>query len=74
MATLDELRALPVAERIQLVEDLWESIADEPVATELSPAHAAELDRRLDALETNGLQNAVEWGELKAQARKELGG
>ncbi len=64
---LKTLRQLSVAERIQLVEDLWDSIAEEapddafPVSAEL----AAELDRRLaeaDADPTAG----VEWSEVRS--------
>lgn len=40
---------LSVAERIQLVEDIWDTIAELPEAVELTPAQKAELDRRLDA-------------------------
>jgi len=47
--SLKALRRLSVAERIQLVEDLWDSIAeDDPdAAFPVTPALAAELDRRL---------------------------
>ena len=47
--TLDELRKLPVEQRIQLVEDLWDTIADDTVGESLAvtPELAAELDRRL---------------------------
>lgn len=46
---IQDLKRLPVSERIQLVEDLWDTI-DSP-AIGLTPEHLAELDRRLDALE-----------------------
>jgi putative addiction module component (TIGR02574 family) len=44
-----DFRSLSVAERLQLVEDLWESIAEEAPdeALPLTPELAAELDRRL---------------------------
>lgn len=51
--SLEELKQLPVSERIQLVEDLWDSIAVEKSPLGLSPQQIAELDRRLDALEEN---------------------
>ena len=50
-ATIEDLKRLPVSVRIQLVEDLWDSIAEDPQALGLTPEHIAELDRRLDALE-----------------------
>jgi putative addiction module component (TIGR02574 family) len=36
-------------ERVQLAEELWESVADEPGALPLTEAQAQELDRRLAA-------------------------
>jgi len=44
-----QLRQLSVVERLQLVEDLWDSIAaDAPdAAFPMTPELAAELDRRL---------------------------
>ncbi|HKP02150.1 MAG TPA: addiction module protein [Chthoniobacterales bacterium] len=49
-ASIEELRQLPIPERIQLVKELWDSIADESPAIDLSAEQIAELDRRLDAL------------------------
>ena len=49
--SLQDLRRLPIQQRIQLVEDLWDSIAEEAAAIHLSKEQIAELDRRLDALE-----------------------
>lgn len=48
------LRNLPLDERIRLVEDLWDSIASDQKALPLTPAQAAELDRRIDAYEADG--------------------
>lgn len=46
-----EFRALSPAERILLVEEIWDRIAAESDAVPVPPAHRAELDRRLAALE-----------------------
>lgn len=59
MTEMEKLRALPVAEKLQLVEDLWDSIAEDPEVVRLSASHIAELDKRLDRLEespTEGLR------------------
>jgi putative addiction module component (TIGR02574 family) len=40
---------LTVAERIQLAEDLWDSVAGSDEVLELTTAQRAELDRRLSA-------------------------
>jgi putative addiction module component (TIGR02574 family) len=49
--SMKELRHLPIPERIELVKELWDSIAEESPAIDLSKEQVAELDRRLDALE-----------------------
>jgi putative addiction module component (TIGR02574 family) len=49
-----DLRQLPIAERIRLVEDLWDSIAADQAALPLTPAQRDELDRRLDAYAADG--------------------
>ncbi len=46
-----KLRELPVEERIKLVEDLWDSIAEDRKALPITPEQRAELDRRLAAYE-----------------------
>jgi putative addiction module component (TIGR02574 family) len=42
-----KLRELPIEERIQLVEDLWDSIAEDRKAFPVTLEQRAELDRRL---------------------------
>lgn len=42
---------LSIAERIQLAEDLWDSISAEGADVPLTEAQKAELDRRLEELE-----------------------
>jgi putative addiction module component (TIGR02574 family) len=44
-----DVLSLSVAERIQLVEDIWDTIAAVPEELGLSDEQKAELDRRLDA-------------------------
>ncbi len=48
ISVADVLR-LPVAERIRLVEEIWDSIAEVPDAVPLTDAQRRELDRRLAA-------------------------
>jgi len=66
MAEIDDLRELPVAERIQLVEDLWDSIAADSAEVHLSATQVEELDRRLDRLDQSASEG-VEWSTLKAR-------
>jgi putative addiction module component (TIGR02574 family) len=43
-----EILNLSIPERIQLAEDIWDSIAEVPEAIPLSADEKAELDRRLE--------------------------
>jgi len=47
-ARLEDLKHLPLAERVQLVEDLWDSIAADLESTPLSEELKTEMDRRLE--------------------------
>lgn len=44
---LDEIKQLDIAERIQLVEDLWDSVATRSSDFPITEAQKTELDRRL---------------------------
>ncbi|MEP6882775.1 MAG: addiction module protein [Dokdonella sp.] len=48
------LSELPIEQRIQLVEDLWDSIAADQKVLPLTDWQRTELDRRLDAYEADG--------------------
>ena len=47
--TLIDIQSLSVPERIQVVEDIWDSIACEPNRIPLTEAQKEELDTRLEA-------------------------
>ncbi len=61
---------LPLQDRIQLVEDIWDSIAAMPEALEVPDWHRKELDRRLDAHRASP-EAGSSWPEVK---RRVLGG
>lgn len=72
MATMMEsfgLDRLSTAERIILVEELWDSIATSPEAFSLTPAHEEDLQRRLDAHRDNPKAGAP-WAEVKARLQE----
>ena len=48
---LAEARKLSVAERIELAEAIWDTVAEDAGAIPLPEEHRAELDRRLAELE-----------------------
>ena len=53
------LRKIPVSEKIQLVEALWDSIADEQAVLKLTDEQRAELDRRLDVYEADKIKGRM---------------
>src|SRR5438105_12442447 len=67
--TLDELLQLPMPERIRIVEAIWDSIADNPEALELSDEQKAEVDprskisKRIPTPALLGLKSAIAFGE-----------
>jgi putative addiction module component (TIGR02574 family) len=64
--SLEQILQLSVAERIQLVEAIWDSIAATPEALPLSPAQQEELDNRIAAYEQE--PNAgISWDQLKTK-------
>lgn len=68
-ATLN-FRELPISERIQLVEDIWDSIADEtPNQLDLSTADRAELHRRLEAHQADP-SSGIPWSDVRASLFK----
>ena len=56
---------LSVEERLTLVEDLWDSIAEDSTAVPVTDAQRAELDRRLAEHEARP-DDVVPWEEVKA--------
>ena len=69
--SLSELLHLSVAERIQRVEDLWDSVAAHPEQVETAPEQLAELERRLAELDANP-EGGESWDEVKARILESL--
>lgn len=67
--SVSDLLHLSVAERIQLVEDLWDSIASQPEALELTSAQREEIDRRLAEHDANP-ESAVPWEEVRTRLQR----
>jgi putative addiction module component (TIGR02574 family) len=58
------IRKLSVAERLILVEEIWDSIASEQERLELTEAQKQELDRRLDSYRASP-EDGSSWEEVK---------
>lgn len=64
MITTSDIEQLSVAERIQLVEDIWDTIAANPDALEISDELGAELDRRVENYYQNP-ESGSSWQDVK---------
>jgi putative addiction module component (TIGR02574 family) len=68
--SIAEVLALPVADRLKLVEAIWDSIAEVPEALNLTPAQEAELDRRLESYRQDPTAGSP-WPEVRARILKQ---
>ena len=70
---ISHFKDLPISERIDLVEDIWDSIAEEtPVSLQLSAADRAELQRRIAAHQADP-SSSIPWEEVRASLFKSQG-
>jgi putative addiction module component (TIGR02574 family) len=65
---INEISKLSLSERIQLVEDIWDSIAAEPESIVVTESQKEELDRRLEKY-SNNPQLGSSWDEVKKRVR-----
>jgi len=68
----EEIEKLSVAERVQLAEEIWDSIAATPEQLPLTEAQRQELDRRLALLEREPAR-ATPWEEVRMAGRRRGG-
>jgi putative addiction module component (TIGR02574 family) len=66
---LDEILKLSISERIQLAEDIWDSIAAEHEAISLTESQKEELDQRLENYNNNPSEGSS-WDEVKQRIRE----
>ncbi len=67
-ATLREVIALSVEDRIRIVQAIWDSIAAEQVYPILTEPQQRELDRRIADSETHP-DELLTWEEIKASIK-----
>ena len=65
---LTGLDQLSTAERIRVLQDLWDEIATDPASVPLTDAQRAELDARV-ADHRASPEASVDWAEVKARLR-----
>jgi putative addiction module component (TIGR02574 family) len=67
---LTDILQMSVAERIQLAEDIWDSIAAIPEALPLTDAERQELNRRLELYARN-TDEGIPWDELQEKTSRQ---
>jgi putative addiction module component (TIGR02574 family) len=70
---LEAAKALPLPERIELAEALWEDITKAGYEPPLTPAQAAEIDRRIEEHRKNPA-SAIPWEQVKAELEQKYRG
>ena len=63
---------LPLPERLELLDALWESIVEDGYEPPLTSAQADELDRRLKAHQLTP-EDVVDWKTIKAELDSKFG-
>ena len=58
------IKELSVVERLQLVGDIWDGIAEEQESLEITEAQRIELKRRLDEYRSSG-ERGSSWESIK---------
>jgi putative addiction module component (TIGR02574 family) len=61
-----EVFDLPIPERLNLVEDLWDSIAADPEALPITAEQREELDERIAAGERDGF-SGDSWANVRSR-------
>jgi putative addiction module component (TIGR02574 family) len=64
-----DIASLTPEERLDLLAELWDSLATKPETIPLTDAQRAELDRRLDELEAEG-PVGIPWEEVLSRIRR----
>jgi putative addiction module component (TIGR02574 family) len=69
---LEDVKTLTVAERIELAEAIWDTVAEDAGIDVLpvSEAHQHELDRRLEDLEENPSAGSS-WEEVRTRLERD---
>ena len=57
---------LPLDDRLQLLQELWEELADDPTALDLTPTEQAELESRFERHRANPAA-ARTWEQFKIE-------
>ncbi len=66
--SIAELKKLPLNEKLQIIEVLWEDLRNQEEAVSVPEWHRKLLDERLKAVE-EGREEILEWDDIKHDLR-----
>jgi putative addiction module component (TIGR02574 family) len=66
---ISEALALPPAARLDVIDQLWESLAACPEALELTDAQRSELDKRIAEMDARP-GSGIAWEDVKTESRR----
>lgn len=67
--SIDQLRALPLEKRLEIIEALWDSVESELGPEAISDELADELDREFEAHMADP-SSSIPWEQVRAELRK----
>ena len=68
---IEDVRKLPIAERLRLLEDVWASLDAESTELAVPEWHKSELDRRLESYRAQP-EKTKSWQDVKAELLETL--
>jgi putative addiction module component (TIGR02574 family) len=71
-ALLEAVKSLPLPDRLELVDAVWETIAAEGYEPPLTESQAAELERRLEEHRRNP-GSGISWETVRAELQEKYG-
>ena len=66
---ISEALTLPTAERLEVIEQLWDSLSASPEAMELTDEQRRELDRRIDEMDANP-HGGIPWEDVRKDVHR----
>jgi putative addiction module component (TIGR02574 family) len=66
---LESVLKLPIEERIRIVEEIWDSVANDVSEVELQPWQVEELDRRIAGFDADPGEG-VPWAEVERRVMR----
>jgi len=67
---ISEALRLPPADRLEVIDQLWDSIAIAPQGLELTDAQRQELDRRIAEMDANP-DSGIPWERVQSELRNQ---